>query len=76
VYSSNALELFWLRSDDTNIASYQVTSGGDILGETDGVSFFIANLDSATTYTYSIQALDLNGVNVGTAAAVTLTTLD
>jgi len=64
VYSSSAVELFWLRPENTAIQSYKVFSNGELLGETDGVSFFIAELSASTTYSFMIEALECKWVLV------------
>lgn len=75
VYSSTALEIFWQAaiSDNAAIAGYEVARDGELVNTFDGLSFFEAELEANTEYTYNVRAVDSNGVP-GVAESVTLTT--
>jgi len=75
VYSSTALEIFWQAalSDTAGIAGYEVERNGELVSTLDAQSFFEEGLQAGTDYTYSVRAVDSNGL-AGAAESVTLTT--
>lgn len=75
VYSETALELFWDRasSDETSIVGYRIERDGRALLNLDGISYFDQGLSADTTYSYSVSAIDANGL-VGQATDIQLTT--
>ena len=75
VYSSTALEIFWqvATSDTAGIAGYEIEQNGNLITTLDGQSFFQEGLTADTEYTYTVRAVDSNGV-AGAAESVTLTT--
>ena len=60
LYSRSAAELFWDRSDEVGLR-YEVRRDGDLLGITEGISFFDDQLRDARTHVYEIVAVSLNG---------------
>ena len=72
VYSATSAELSWNRSDTIGLL-YEVRRNGDIVSQTDGVSFFDNSLSGSTTYQYQVVAVDAAG-NRSEAASVSLTT--
>ncbi len=57
-------------TDDVFVAGYQVSRDGTIVGTTDGTSLTESGLPQATTYDYSVSAVDEVG-NVGPPASAT-----
>ena len=60
VYSATALELFWNRSQAFGL-SYEVRRGDEVLGTTDGTSFYLDSTDARRAATYSVVAIDRDG---------------
>ena len=59
VYSTTALELFWDRStDDVAVVAYNVYRDNRFLSSAQGNSFFDDGLTPATSYQYSVVAID------------------
>ncbi len=61
VYSQSALELFW---NATDVNQFDVYQDGQLLGQTDGKSYFIENLTTDTEYEFVVKGVDFNGNNV------------
>jgi len=57
VYSSTAAELFWDRADMPGLL-YEVRRDGEVIGMTNGISFFDTTLMGDTAYVYEVIALD------------------
>lgn len=71
VYSSTAAELFWDRAEMPGLL-YEVRRDGEVVGTTNGLSFFDAALVSGTAYVYEVTALD--GERRSEASSTSLTT--
>lgn len=71
VYSGTALEVFWDRStdDDGVVVAYNVMRDGQAVGSVQGNSFFDEGLTAATSYEYSVVAID-NLANESAVSAV------
>ena len=72
VYSSTSAELTWDRPAMLGLF-YEVRRNGDVVNQTDGVSFFDNELSATTTYQYQIVAVDIVG-NRSQPVSVSLTT--
>jgi len=72
VYSSTALELFWLRAAPGT--RYEVFRDGQRLVNTDGISFFDNHLIARHTYIYNVVAIDAQGNRSSEASTITLST--
>jgi len=59
VYSSSALELFWIRVNSA--ASYRIERDGQLIDERNASSFFDTALSSGTSFVYSVTALSQDG---------------
>ncbi len=59
VYSDTALELFWARQGAGQ--QFQVSRNGEVLGVTDGTSYFDGNAPAATDTRYDVAAIDEQG---------------
>lgn len=73
VYSSSALELFWVNPDAVSL-NYEVRRNDELLSITDGQSYFDDSLDAGTQYIYRVVAFDAEGneVTSGDISASTL----
>ena len=68
IYSSTDLELFWDRqSDDSNVVAYRVFRDDQLLGETDGTSFWQPGLSSGVVYRYRVEAITRSASNFSAA---------
>ena len=74
VYSNSALELFWDRPTDITTRRYLIYRNAELVGETDGITFYESGLSANTEYRYSIQATDNDGRFIGDAALVLVKT--
>ena len=74
-YSRSALEIFWQPAITAagHISEYEVRRNGNVVGNTDGTSFFEQGLESGIAYEYSVTAIDSNDQR-GKAASVVVTT--
>ena len=62
VYSQTSAEIFWDRAtDDGFIQGYEIIRNDESLGVRDSLSLFESGLDSATSYTYTVTAIDTDG---------------
>jgi len=63
VYSSSAIELFWgaIYSEDGSSIDFAVIRDNDVLGFTDGLSYFDDTLEPGTTYTYNVITQSSSG---------------
>lgn len=68
VYTDTEIEIFWDRSDDTSIINYTVSRDGTALSTTDALSYYDNTVVSGTTYEYTLQAVDNNGVHSNPAS--------
>ena len=59
VYSETALELFWARQGAGQ--QFQVSRNGEVLGVTDGTSYFDGKAPAATDNLYEVAAIDEQG---------------
>jgi len=75
VYSSSALELFWGRPEPGTVSSYNIFLDGVLLGNIEGLSFFVGRLNPDTVYEFTIESIDTNGLTVGIPPVFQLTTL-
>lgn len=57
VYSDTAAELFWDRSTIPRL-NYEIVRNGELLGSTDGTSYFDNTLVSGILYNYEVVAID------------------
>ena len=57
VYSGTAAELFWDRSATPRL-SYEIVRNGELIGNTDGTSFFDDTLVVGVLYEYEVSAID------------------
>jgi len=60
VYSSNALELFWVTTE-SSAPSFEVRRNDELLTVTDGRSFFDSSLNKSTQYRYSLVGINAAG---------------
>lgn len=60
VYSSTALELFWIGTD-SSASSYEVRRNDQLLTVTDGQSYFDDSLNAGTQYIYSLTGISAAG---------------
>lgn len=72
VYSASSAELFWSRSDTAGL-SYEVRRDGEVVNQTDGVSFFDSSLPGDTSLRYEVIAIDLQGRRSDSAEIVVST---
>ena len=70
VYSRRAAELFWDRSATLLAPRYEIRRDGDVIGTTNGTSFYDDVLAGGTAYTYDVVTLD--GGRRSSASTVTL----
>ena len=65
VYSQSAIELFW-NTDSLGEGNFQfdVFQEGVLIGQTDGRSFYIENLDSDTESVYRVVGTNESGQSV------------
>lgn len=62
VYSSTSAELFWNRYPaDAGVHSFQIHRDGQVLGRTDGISWYDATREAGAQYRYEVIAYDLLG---------------
>lgn len=74
VYSSSALEIFWVPAVSGSPAvAYQVLRDDQLIETLDGRSFFDSELERDTRYRYTIRPVDSRG-NAGASIEVSLTT--
>jgi len=76
VYSSTALELFWVRQSE-NIVAYRVDGTNGVEGAsatTDGTSLFIDGLSPGSQILFTVTAIDVDG-NDTVSETIELTTL-
>ena len=71
VYSGTAAELFWDRAATPGLA-YEIVRNGDLIGSTDGISFFDNTLITGVVYTYEVSTI--SGDRRSAASTVTLQT--
>lgn len=64
VYSSSAVEIFWEASVslDSVITEYEIKRNGEPVSAFDGLSYFDDGLNAGVEYTYSVRAIDANGM--------------
>jgi endoglucanase len=73
--STNSVSLAWNAStDDIGVTGYQVLRGATVVGSPTGLSFTDTGLAAATTYSYTVRALDASGKQSGASTAVNATT--
>jgi len=72
VYSATAAEVFWDRPDTIGL-SYEIRRDGNLVSQTNAVSFFDGSLRNKTTYQYQVVTIDMLG-NRSDARSITLTT--
>ncbi len=74
-YSVSAVEIFWepAVSADSIVTGYEVSRDGELLATIDALSFFEENLDSATTFEYTVTPIDAEG-RAGTSTSVSVST--
>lgn len=65
VYSSSALELFWV-SGDSAAVSFEVQRNGQLVVVTDGASYFDSSLQPGTQYSYTVNGINAAGDVVST----------
>lgn len=68
VYSSTAAELFWQREDPSLALRYEIRRDGEVVANTDGVSYFTADLASGIDYQFDVIAIDQKGFRSDTAS--------
>ncbi len=68
------ITLTWTAPADTDVAGYIVKRGGTEVGRPTALSFSDSGLTAATTYAYTVQAVD-QATNVSAAASVSVKTL-
>jgi len=60
VYSSRAAELFWSRPATFGL-SYEVSRDGDVVANTNGISYFDDSLSAGSSHTFDVVAIDQQG---------------
>jgi len=77
VASQSEVAVIWqASSDDIGVASYKVYRNGELIGETAFSSFIDSGLDSSTTYSYEVEAVDSKGLSSGRSIATLDITLE
>ena len=62
VYSGTAAELFWDRAPaSANVVETEIVRDGEVIGTTDGTSFFDPNRTPGRDHRYELVAVDANG---------------
>ncbi len=75
--TSTTVDLSWTAStDNVGVTEYQVLQNGSALGTVTGTSATVNNLSPATTYTYTVKALDAAGNISAASNAINVTTTD
>jgi chitin-binding protein len=60
--ASRSISLKWTASQDNQaIARYEVLRNGTVIGSVISTSFLDANVNSKTSYTYQVRAVDASG---------------
>ena len=72
VYSSSAFEVFWSPVSNA-VVNYEVSLDGQLAETTDGISWFVAGLQSGEQYSVDVVAIDASG-NRSAAAHIVVTT--
>ncbi|MFK7892871.1 MAG: endonuclease/exonuclease/phosphatase family protein [Granulosicoccus sp.] len=72
VYSSSAIELFWVTAN-AGATAYQILRDGEILDIRDARSFFDSGLSGATAYDYTVIELDTDDRVLATASISLMT---
>ena len=68
IYSSTDLELFWTRvTGDSNLVGFRVFRDDQLLGETDGTSFWQPGLTPGVVYRYRVEAVTRSASNFSAA---------
>ena len=67
VYGATNAELFWSRAAEPGL-SYEVSVGDELVGTTDGTSFYLPDLMARTQYVYDVVAIDTEGRRSGVAS--------
>jgi endoglucanase len=73
--TTSSVSLAWNAStDDIGVTGYQVLRGATVVGNPTGLTFTETGLAAATTYSYSVRALDASGKQSALSTAVNATT--
>jgi endoglucanase len=73
--TTNSVSLAWDAStDDIGVSGYQVLRGTTAVGSPTGLTFTDTGLAAATTYSYTVRALDASGKQSAASTAVSATT--
>jgi hypothetical protein len=72
--SATAVTLGWTPPPDADVASYEVVRDGVVVGRPTQASWSDSGLTSATTYSYTVRAVDTAGNVSGNGAALAVTT--
>jgi len=68
IYSSTDLELFWNRvTGDSSVVGFRVFRDDQLLGETDGTSFWQPGLTPGVVYRYRVEAVTRSASNFNAA---------
>jgi endoglucanase len=73
--TTSSVALAWNAStDDIGVTGYQVLRGTTVVGSPTGLAFTDTGLAAATTYSYTVRALDASGKQSAASTAVSATT--
>jgi chitodextrinase len=67
--ASTSLTLTWIASTSSDVASYEVYIGTNLLGTVTGTSYNVTGLTASTSYQFTVKAKDSNG-NVASGTTV------
>ncbi len=74
-YSSNTVELFWVRTPNTFTQYYELSRNGVVIAELDALSYLDRQAASNQAWTYELVAVDANG-NRSDAGSITVEASD
>ena len=75
VYSATAAEIFFDRNTEQTL-TYEVSVDGEVVANTDGISFFFDDLDGGRVTVVDVVAINANGQRSGAASVQFTTTGD
>ena len=73
VYSKRSAELFWQREPAALALRYEIRRDGQVVGTTNGVSYFTRDLAAGTDYAFEVIAIDRQGRRSDTSSVTVRT---